>query len=244
MKDIGERFQQETKYDPGKIGGHSLDFRRRPEPFKYYEDPLSVMTLPKPDLSGEPGLWSLLLQRRSRRNFDDSRPLGLELLSSLLWAAQGITSGHGNHLFRTAPSAGALYPVETYLSVRAVEGLEHGLYHFRPRHFDLEFLQNGDLSKEFAKAALGQTMVMKAQVTFLWSALVERAKWKYEQRAYRYIYLDAGHIAQNLYLAGEALDLGVCAIAAFFDDEVNRLIGLDGIEETILYMAAVGWTKK
>jgi len=85
---------------------------------------------------------------------------------------------------------------------------------------------------------------MKAQVTFLWSALVERAKWKYEQRAYRYIYLDAGHIAQNLYLAGEALDLGVCAIAAFFDDEVNRLIGLDGIEETILYMAAVGWTKK
>ena len=215
MKDIGERFQQDTKYDPGKIGGHSLDFRRRPEPFKYYEDPLSVMTLPKPDLSGEPGLWSLLLQRRSRRNFDDSRPLGLELLSSLLWAAQGITSGHGNHLFRTAPSAGALYPVETYLSVRAVEGLEHGLYHFRPRHFDLEFLQRGDLSKEFAKAALGQVMVMKAQVTFLWSALVERAKWKYEQRAYRYIYLDAGHIAQNLYLACERWTSGSAPLRPF-----------------------------
>ncbi|MEK6776852.1 MAG: hypothetical protein AABY87_08235 [bacterium] len=98
MEDIGERFQQETKYEADRIGVRSLDWGRKPEPFKEYEAPLAVVPLPKPDLSGEPGLWSLLLHRRSRRDFDPDRPLGLELLSSLLWATQGITSGHGNHL--------------------------------------------------------------------------------------------------------------------------------------------------
>lgn len=239
MSGIGDRFQKETKYDPGKLGGHALDWNRRPEPFKTYPDSLSVVALPKPALHGGPDIWKCLLGRRSRRHYEES-PLTLAFLASLLWGTQGITAEHGETLFRTAPSAGALYPVETYLFANRVKTLEAGIYHFRPGHFDLEFLRQGDLSGELAAAALGQDMVRRAPVTFLWSAVVERAKWKYGERAYRYIYLDAGHIAQNLYLAGEALGLGVCGIGALFDDEVNAILGIDGIQETILYMATVG----
>jgi len=126
------------------------------------------------------------------------------------------------------------------LNIRLVEGLEAGIYHFRPGEFDLEFLKKGEFSKILAEACLGQGIVATAQVTFIWSAVLARGKWKYRQRAYRYIYLDAGHICQNLYLAAETLGLGACAIGAFFDDDINEIIGLDGTDETIIYMATVG----
>jgi SagB-type dehydrogenase family enzyme len=122
--------------------------------------------------------------------------------------------------------------------------LQQGIYHFRPYAFDLELLKSGDFSRDLAQAALGQDMVAHAQATFIWTAVVERSKWKYRQRAYRYIYLDAGHIAQNLYLAGTASGLGICGVGALFDDAVNSLIGVDGREETIVYMATVGWPAK
>ena len=99
----------------------------------------------------------------------------------------------------------------------------------------------GDHSKALAAAALYQELIQQAHLTFIWSAVVERGKWKYRQRAYRYIYLDAGHIAQNLYLAAEALGLGVCAIGAFFDHDMNSLMGFDGTRETVIYMASVGF---
>ena len=238
---IGSRFQQETKYNPDAMEGHTLDWNRQPEPFKNYESPLATIPLPEPDLTGDHNLWRLLSSRRSIREYDAGRPLTPERLSALLWATQGITARYGEVLFRTAPSAGGLYPVETYLFVRAVEGFEPGIYHFRPNIFDLEFLKKGDHARELAAAALGQTLVMAASVTFIWTALVERSKWKYRQRAYRYIYLDAGHIGENLYLAGGALGLGVCAIGAFYDDKANSIIGVDGIAETVIYMATVGW---
>jgi SagB-type dehydrogenase family enzyme len=169
--------------------------------------------------------------------------LAAEKLSALFWATQGVTARYGDVLFRTAPSAGGLYPIETYLLVRAVEGIEPGIYHFRPSTFDLEFLKRGNLARDVAEAALGQRMVMAAQVTFIWTAIVERSRWKYRGRAYRYIYLDAGHIGENLYLAAGALGLGVCAIGAFFDDKANAIIGIDGREETVIYLAAVGWPR-
>ncbi|MHA2062004.1 MAG: SagB/ThcOx family dehydrogenase, partial [Candidatus Sifarchaeia archaeon] len=150
----------------------------------------------------------------------------------------------GPLFLRTAPSAGALYPCETYLCVRLVADLEPGIYHFRPHYFDLELLKEGDYSEEFSLAALNQKMVRSAHVTFVWTAVVERSKWKYLQRAYRYIYLDAGHIGQNLYLAAEALQLGCCTIGAIFDEEANKLIDdVDGINETVVYMATVGILK-
>jgi SagB-type dehydrogenase family enzyme len=241
--ETGERFQQETKYDPERMEGHTLDWGRQPEPYKSYEAPLAIISLPEPDLTGGPDLWQLLHSRRSRREFDAGRSLTQAKLSALLWATQGVTARYGEFLFRTAPSAGGLYPIETYLFVRAVEGMEPGIYHFRPSFFDLEYLKKGDLGRDVAEAALGQRMVTAAQVTFIWTAIVERSRWKYRQRAYRYIYLDAGHIGENLYLAAGALGLGVCAIGAFFDDKANGIIGVDGIEETVIYLAAVGWPR-
>ena len=238
---IGQRFQEETKYDPDTMEGHTLDWNEQPEPYKNYEAPLAVIPLPEPDLAGDLNLWQLLHSRRSRREYDPAKPLTPAKFSTLLWATQGITARYGEVLFRTAPSAGGLYPVETYLFVRSVEGFDPGIYHFRPQAFDLEFLKKGDFARELATAALGQTLVMAAQVTLIWTALVERSRWKYRQRAYRYIYLDAGHIGQNLYLACGALGLGACAIGAFYDDKANRIIGVDGIEETVIYMATVGW---
>ncbi len=237
---IGSRFQKETKYSPGKMGGHVLDLNSIPRPYKYYKSPLAIIQMPEPLTKGEPNLWKLLQKRRSRREYNAGRSVALAELSSLLWATQGLTAHSGDTFFRTAPSAGGLFPVETYLSVRAVEGLEQGLYHFRPLTFDLEFLRKGDLSKDLAEAALQQDLILDAQATFIWSAVIARSRWKYRQRAYRYIYLDAGHIAQNLYLAAEALSLGACAIGAFYDDEMNKILSLDGEEETVIYMAAVG----
>jgi SagB-type dehydrogenase family enzyme len=242
--DIGEKFQQETKYDPEKSTGYDLDWSRRPEPYKNHKSPLAYIPLPDPDIKSGANLWHLLRSRRSRREYDAGGNLKGELLSALLWATQGVTAKYEGFLFRTAPSAGGLYPVETYLFLRAVEGFEPGIYHFRAPVFDLEFLKKGDYSRELAEAALGQMIVMGAQVTFIWSAVVERSRWKYRQRAYRYIYLDAGHIAQNLYLAAEALGLGACAIGALFDDTVNGIIGIDGVEETVIYMATVGWPQR
>jgi SagB-type dehydrogenase family enzyme len=241
---IGNKFQEETKYTPDRIGGYTLDWQTFPNPFKSYSNPLTVIPLPKPEFTGDPDLWKALYKRRSRRMYRDSEPLTLGTLATLLWATQGITEKYGDNLFRTAPSAGGLFPVETYLNVRLVEGIEPGIYHFRPGRFDLESLKKGEFSKNLAEAALGQGIVTTAQVTFVWSAVLPRSKWKYRQRAYRYIYLDAGHICQNLYLAGEVLGLGVCAIGAFFDDEANDILGLDGTDETVIYMATVGKIRK
>lgn len=237
---IGNRFQEETKYTPERIGGYTLDWKTFPEQFKNHESPLAIIGLPQPEFTGDPDLWKALYRRRSRRVYRSEEALPLVVLSALLWATQGITEKHGDSLFRTAPSAGGLFPVETYLNVRLVEGLEAGIYHFRPGRFDLEFLKKGEFSRPLAEAALGQGIVSTAQVTFVWSAVLPRSKWKYRQRAYRYIYLDVGHICQNLYLAGEALGLGICAIGAFFDDYANSIIGIDGNDETAIYMATVG----
>jgi SagB-type dehydrogenase family enzyme len=215
-----------------------------PERCKNYPESTPRIELPRPDLTKEANLWDAILKRRSGRNYASDLSLPLDTLSGLLWATQGITAEAGDHQFRSAPSAGALYPIETYLLARAVEGLEHGIYHFRPLAFDLEFIKQGNFSRAMAEAALGQGMVVNAQVTFIWTAIVERSKWKYRQRAYRYIYLDAGHIAQNLYLAGTAAGLGVCGIGALYDDIVNAIIGVDGVDETVVYMASVGCLRK
>jgi SagB-type dehydrogenase family enzyme len=247
-KDIGDKFQRETKYYPGELPRHFLEFQNKPKIYKDYESPLEVITLPEPDFSLDSKLIEVLTTRRSRRNYDPETPLDLKDLSTLLWATQGTTEKYdtqfGPLFLRTAPSAGALYPIESYLCVRLVNDLKSGIYHFRPHYFDLELLRSGDYSERFSLAALNQKMVNLAQVTFVWTAMVERSKWKYLQRAYRYIYLDAGHIGQNLYLAAEALQLGCCTIGAIFDEEANKLLDdVDGISETVVYMASVGRLK-
>jgi SagB-type dehydrogenase family enzyme len=145
-----------------------------------------------------------------------------------------------NFGLRTAPSAGALYPVETYLVVNAVEGIDPGVYHYNVEKHALDQLKAGDFGVDIARAALDQDVAHRANIVFVWTAIFGRCKWKYRQRAYRYIYLDAGHIAQNVALAAVALGLGSCQIAALYDEEANALLGVDGIEESTIYMTTVG----
>jgi len=238
---VGDRFQKETKYDPDALRRHDDHWEPKPEPFKTVEAPRDIVELPDPKVPERRDIWELLRRRRSRRVFDASRTIGLDELAALLWASQGVTAKRGEFLFRTAPSAGALYPIETYVHARAVDQLKPGIYHFRPHLFDLEFLRDRDYSGELVEALLRQSMVSRAQVTFIWTAIPARSRWKYRQRAYRYIYLDAGHLAQNLALGAESFGLGTCMIGAFFDDQVNAIVGVDGVEETAVYLAAVGW---
>jgi len=157
-----------------------------------------------------------------------------------LWATQGITRRIHGHAFRTAPSAGALYPVETYLSLFNIENIEPGIYHYAVETHELERLQSGDFRRKTAQAALDQDMAFAANAVFIWTAVFPRSKWKYKQRAYRYVYLDAGHIAGNLTLAAVALGLGSCQIAALYDDEANALLGIEGEKESVLYMSVLG----
>lgn len=159
----------------------------------------------------------------------------------LLWATQGITKPGSRHSFRTVPSAGARYPLDTYLLINRVNDIPGGIYRYSPfKHQLAPTLIGEHYTNLITHAALDQTMVSFSAVTFLWVAVIQRARWKYQQRAYRYIYLDAGHLCQNLYLTCEVLQLGCCAIAAFDDDAINRILELDGKEEFVIYMATVG----
>ena len=160
--------------------------------------------------------------------------------SFLLWASTGVQRKEGGHEFRTAPSAGALYPVDTYVIAHRVEGAACGVYHYGVSGHLLEEVAPGDFRRDLARAALFQEFCSEAAAAFVWTAVFPRAKWKYRERAYRYVYLDAGHIAQNLALAAVGLGLGSCQVAAFFDDEMNDLLGVDGETESVIYMSVVG----
>ncbi|MDH4265995.1 MAG: SagB/ThcOx family dehydrogenase [Deltaproteobacteria bacterium] len=234
---IGQIFQEKTKYFRPAYGPISLEkptLDKGPQPF-----PSPIIPLPQPRLNLGPNFWQVLLKRRSIREYSDS-PLPLEKLSNLLWATQGITDQPFSSWYRTAPSAGALHPVDTYLVVNRLEGLGAGIYFLHVQDFSLERKSQGDFSRQITQAALDQDIAREAAVVFIWVAVIPRSRQKYRQRAYRYIYLDCGHIGQNLYLAATAMGLGCCGIAAFFDDEVNDLVGVDGQEETAIYLATVG----
>jgi SagB-type dehydrogenase family enzyme len=235
---IGDTLQQETKYRRGHLPGGGLDWATKPETHKRYPSAPRVALSPPQTEAGAP-IWDVLRQRRSQRRYQDA-PMQEAELSQLLWASQGITRVRQSYGLRTAPSAGALYPVETYLVIHNVEGIEPGVYHYAAESHELEQLRAGDFRPEIAKAALDQGMAARANVVFVWTGVFGRSKWKYKQRAYRYVYLDAGHIAENLALAAVALELGSCQIAALYDEEANELLGVDGVEESTIYMTTVG----
>jgi SagB-type dehydrogenase family enzyme len=239
---VGDQYQKETKYSRGKLLGDTLDWLNKPKTYKEYPDKNKI-ELPAPELMGKMTFQEVLKKRKSIRSFS-TKPLNLKQLSYVLWASTGIQRKQGNYEFRTAPSAGALYPIETYLVVNNVEDLEKGVYHYSIKNHLLQQLRLGDFSKDVTLAALEQSMCMQAAVVFIWTAIFFRSKWKYKQRAYRYVYLDAGHIAQNLALSSTSIGLGSCQIGALFDDELNRIINVDGQEESAIYMSVVGYPKQ
>lgn len=235
---IGDEFQRSTKHSRERLLGGRLDWANKPETYKKYPS-AKIIPLSREFPTKSLPMFDVSKKRRSIRSFFP-KPLSIADLSFLLWASTGVQRMKQGYEFRTVPSAGALYPTETYLSVNNVEGLEKGLYHYDIHAHALEELKVGSFSEKIAQAALGQKMLIAAPVVLIWTAIFERSKWKYEQRAYRYVYLDAGHIAQNLALSATSIGLGSCQIGAFFDDEINQIIGLDGVEESVLYLSVVG----
>ena len=235
---IAFRYIQDTKYHRDRPMKDELGSIPATNHFKNYSDAARVQ-LPQPDLSQPADLWQCLARRRSERNYS-SDPLGLDDFVRLLWAAQGVTARAGSHLLRTAPSAGALYPFETYLYVDRVEEIPQGLYHFNVADFVLERLKEGSFNRDITAASLGQPVVRRASVVFIWTAMMLRCMVKYRDRAVRYIPMDLGHVCQNVQLAATAMGLGSCPIGALFDDDINELLGVDGEEETVLYLITVG----
>jgi SagB-type dehydrogenase family enzyme len=190
----------------------------------------AITPLPPPVLEGETSLEETLARRRSVREFDDT-PLTAAELGQLLWAAQGLNSKRG---FRTAPSAGALYPLEMYLVTA------EGVFHYEPQEHQLSAVRGDDPRPALHEAALSQEAVLRAPAVFVVTAVYARTEQKYGAvRSPRYVHLEAGHAAQNLLLEAVALGLGAVPIGAFHDDQVQEALGLPPDHEP-LYLIPAG----
>ncbi len=234
----GERFHYETSLTwLGAIGDMFGDKPKKPPQYKNYPDSKKI-ALPKAEYEGV-GLEQAIANRRSVRNYS-SKPLTMAQLSQLLFAAQGVTGKTYGQALRTAPSAGALYPFEIYVVANNVDGLSAGIYHYSVLDHALELVKAGDFSSKIINAGLKQEMLGEAGATFIVSAIFDRVCTKYGQRGFRYSYMEAGHISQNIYLQAVSLKLGSVCVGAFIDEKVNQLIEVDGRSEAAIYLHAVG----
>lgn len=239
MKTIGQEFLELTKYPHLSESDKEKDL-----PCPELETPEQgvEIDLPAPEdiRVAEISVQTAINNRRSLRKFSSSA-LSIEELSWLLWATQGLKEKLPHATLRTVPSAGARHPFDTYLAVTNVSGLKPGLYRYLALTHKLVLVrEDSNIGEEVAVACINQKWIAKAAVTFLWVAVPYRTTWRYSERGWRYIFLDAGHICQNLYLACEAIAAGGCAVDAFDDDALNQLLGLDGKERLVLYAAALG----
>ncbi len=191
------------------------------------EEKKEFFSLPSPQLSGDYSVEEAISERASRRDFIDE-PLSLEMVSQLLWAAQGRGADMETGATRTVPSAGATHPLEVYLFAGEVDELEKGVYRYL--HFDhgLEKVITGDnLSRELAEAALGQGFIAEAPATIVLVADFDRTTSRYRERGVRYVHMEIGHATQNIYLQCEALGLGTVAVGAFSDEDVMAILDTD-----------------
>jgi SagB-type dehydrogenase family enzyme len=196
-----------------------------------------IITLPEPVYDSDVSLEQTLLARRSIRSYGDGA-LTLAELSQILWAAQGITDPSGK---RTAPSAGALYPLEVYIVVGDVAGVPAGVYKYRPDSHTMARVGEGDQRQALSQAALSQECVQQGAIDIVIMAVYERVTGKYGDRGVRYVHLEAGHAAQNVCLQVVALKLGAVTVGAFDDADVKKILGAAADEEP-LYILSVGRT--
>lgn len=242
MKSSGDEFIQKTKYHYLEL---SDQMKGVPQPALElsYSDDMEIIPLPEwreIQISSE-NVESMINTRQSIRNYHQAS-ISMSELSYLLWCTQGVKELISDVATRrTVPSAGARHALETTLLVNRVKGFVPGLYRYLSMEHQIGVLKKDNMIvNEIVKACFGQDFIKHSSVTFIWSTVIYRMKWRYGERAYRYIFLDAGHVAQNLYLSAESIGCGVCAIAAFSDDDMNRILGLDGKEHFVIYMATVG----
>ena len=194
-----------------------------------------AIELPGPRTDGQISLEAALQLRRSIRSFQET-PVSFTSVAQLLWAAQGVTHHRG---LRTAPSAGALYPLEIYVVAGNVEGLAAGIYHYRPLRHVLVEITGGDHRQALCRDALGQQAIGSAPISFVIAGIPARTAGKYGDRGVRYMLLEGGHAAQNLCLQAVVLELGSVVIGAFSDQKVGNMLQL-GIGEVPFYIIPVG----
>jgi len=206
------------------------------EPLKEKENEIF---LPQPQQTGDFSIERALSERRSIRDYEDE-PLSLKEVSQILWSAQGITAPQSGG--RTVPSAGATYPLEVYLVVRKAESLTPGSYRYLPEKHKLVRISEGQLSSQLAEAALFQMFIAEAPVNLVFSAVFERTTRGYGDRGIQYVYMEAGHAAQNVYLQAESLGLGTVVVGAFEDEEIKKILALPE-QEIPLYIMPVGKIK-
>lgn len=193
---------------------------------------MDIIKLPEPKYDSKVSIERALLQRRSIRNYKDE-PLTLTDVSQLLWAAQGITNSRG---LRTAPSAGALYPIDLYIIAGKINELSYGVYKYKHSGHELVKISDGDKRAELNAAALGQSWIQQAAAQIVLSAVYERTTQKYGRRGIRYVHMDVGHAAQNIYLQAVSLNLGTVFVGAFFDNQVKEILNMTDREEPMCIM--------
>jgi SagB-type dehydrogenase family enzyme len=199
-----------------------------------------------PDVEGLQGLGERTLReciaRRESRRVFTAEPLTLRELSFLLWATQGVRRQAGPFaVYRTVPSAGCRHSFETYLAVMNVDAIPPGLYRYLPlRHRLVLVREDESLRLSLVNATLGQVFCGNGAVTFIWTTVPYRMEWRYDLAAHRVIPIDVGHVGQNLYLACETIGAGTCTVAAYDQEAMDRLLGVDGNDEFTLYLAPVG----
>lgn len=210
---------------------------------KEYPQDAEVIDLPQPDRSviKKADIFDCIADRASRRKFTNE-PLSLAELSYLLWATQGIRKMRNSMVaFRTVPSGGCMHPFETYLGINNVEGIAPGLYRYQPvDHKLVKLSEVKGMKKKLAQAALGQNFAGDCAATFIWSAVPYRTEWRYSLAAKKIILQDSGHLCQNLYLACESIGCGTCAVGAYNQKLFDKMCGLDGKDEFVVYVAPVG----
>lgn len=197
-----------------------------------------VIRLQSPKTTGTMPVEEALAKRRSIRKYT-GKPLTLEEVSQLMWAAQGITLREWG--FRTAPSAGGTYPLEVYMVVKrdGVDGLEAGVYHYDPKEHTLVRVASGDFSEELMAAAVDQLWVAEAAINLVITAIFHRTTDRYGARGEHYVWQESGHVGQNIYLQAMTLKLGTVVIGAFHDEQVQRIVAVPE-EERPLYVIPVG----
>jgi SagB-type dehydrogenase family enzyme len=192
--------------------------------------------LSEPEVPDRSSIEELIEKRRSVRKYTD-RDLSESIVSRILWAAQGISSEEG---LRTSPSAGALYPLEVHVVAGEGSGFKPGTYRYIPEEHTLVQEIEGDLREKLSKTALSQPMIKNAYVSIVISAVYPRITSKYGKRGIRYAHMEAGHAAQNVYLLGVELGIGTCAVGAFEDEEVRKVLKMPANEEP-LYILPLGY---
>jgi SagB-type dehydrogenase family enzyme len=239
----GQEFMRRTRYSDISESPQNQGIIPQPPLELPIPEGARLVDLPQPASFSVPAMdvRKAIEDRKTLRKYAETA-LSMEELSYLLWVSQGVKRISSRpSTARTVPSAGARHAFETYVLANKVDGLKPDLYRYAAIENKLIVLDApAEINELITAACLNQSQVQTSAVTFIWAAVVERMFWRYVERGYRYLHLDAGHVCQNLALGAEQLGCGICPIAAFDDDKLNETLGLDGKNMFVIYLASVG----